>query len=76
MPHSPLPVLIHDIPVFFSRMCSKCLPPVDHDQKHSSARQPDKRCGDEAVLVAQMVDPRRDSIAISIYCSTIAPRVR
>lgn len=73
MPHSPLPVLIHNIPVFLPRMCSKCLPPADHDQEHSSARQPDKSCGDKAVLVAQMVDPRRDTITVSICCSTSAP---
>lgn len=49
-----------DAPVLFATCLPQCLAILDHNQERRHARQTNERCGDEAVLIPHVRDPRRD----------------
>lgn len=57
MPQPPFPVLHHEFPVPLAAPRPERLAPPDHDQEDGRARHADEGGGDEAVLVAEVLDP-------------------
>jgi hypothetical protein len=62
MPHTHLPVLPSEIPIPLPAANPKRLPPPDHDEKDSRTGHADERRRHEAVLVAEVLDPRSDAV--------------
>jgi hypothetical protein len=58
MPHSLLPILHYNSPVFGPALDPECLPPLDHRQEDERASQSNKGGRDEAILVPEILYPR------------------